>query len=239
MDLVYIVGKSSYNFDLLYSLRSVDEHVTGFDQVFIVGYKPHFVSGVGYIPTKQTGSKWQNGLGNIIAACRDPRVSEDFVLMNDDFFALRGVDVRKDLKYNAGPLAEIVAKYKEKKPSLWQQALIDALGILKDVKNPKSYALHIPMVINKVKALEMLEREDVRALMDAGKVVSFRSLYGNLYPARTRRMDDVKIPRTEDLTDKWSGGQWISTYDGMVRNARYRRLNAWIKSLPKSARFEA
>ena len=236
MDLVYIVKKAAYNFDLLYSLRSVDEFVTGFDKVFIAGYKPFYVSGIKSIPTKQDGTKWRNALGNVIAACKSPLVSDDFVLMNDDFFAIRPVDIQA-CRFSRGSLAETVKKYRSKpKNSLWEQGHIDVLDLLKQLKVRRcvDYSLHVPMILNKQKFLAMIAMPEVQAFLATDRPLMFRTLYGNLYPSKTKKISDVKIPKTEDLSKKWTAGSWISTYDGVIRNARYPMLNEYLKQLPVS-----
>ena len=236
MDLVYIVKKAAYNFDLLYSLRSVDEFVTGFDRVFIAGYKPHYVSGIRSIPTKQNGTKWRNALENVIAACKSPLVSDDFVLMNDDFFAIKPVDI-SECKFSRGSLTDKVKRILEKpKRSLWEQGHVDVLDLLQQLKVRRrgDYSLHVPMILNKQKFLAMVNLPEVQEFLATGKPLMFRTLYGNLYPEKTKKIEDVKIPKTEDLSKKWTAGSWISTYDGVIRNARYPLLNEYLKQLPVS-----
>ena len=60
MDIVYIIGKGSKwnNQELKYSLRSIAKYGINIGKVFIVGYKPNFVSDeVIYIPCDDIGEK--------------------------------------------------------------------------------------------------------------------------------------------------------------------------------------
>jgi hypothetical protein len=89
MDILYILGKGSprNDLELLFSLRSLKKHMGDMGKVFIVGEKPTWLKGVVHIPCLDPYEKhWQNALFKIKKACADERISETFLLMNDDFF---------------------------------------------------------------------------------------------------------------------------------------------------------
>jgi len=92
MDAVYILGSGSVaeNKEILYSVRSLFLHMLDLENVYVIGEKPELVPGAIHIladdPYKE---KWKNALHKTKIACAHPDISEDFVLMNDDFFALQ------------------------------------------------------------------------------------------------------------------------------------------------------
>jgi hypothetical protein len=91
MDIVYIYRHSRDDGrELRYSLRSLSNVPHG--KVFIIGDKPKWTKGIVHVPASDPhGLKALNALHKITVACRDPRVSEDFVLMNDDFYVLKPI----------------------------------------------------------------------------------------------------------------------------------------------------
>lgn len=90
MDIVYILGNGSIsnNDELRYSMRSLERYCLDLGNIFVVGEQPEFISDDNHIIAEDKFKKpWQNALHKIRTACADERVSEEFLLMNDDFFA--------------------------------------------------------------------------------------------------------------------------------------------------------
>lgn len=91
MDVVYILGSGSLvkNEEIRYSLRSLERNMLDIADVYIVGEKPEFLKDFIHIPSQDLSpEKWRNAYKKIKIACADSRISEDFLLMNDDFFML-------------------------------------------------------------------------------------------------------------------------------------------------------
>lgn len=91
MDAVYILGNGSKvgNEEIRYSVRSLDYHMLDLDRVFIVGANPGLLPGAIHIPFSEPHEEgWKNTYAKVLAACNDERISETFLLMNDDFFML-------------------------------------------------------------------------------------------------------------------------------------------------------
>ena len=219
-DIVYIVGEKGDGFELRYSLRSLQN--LPHRQVFIVGHKPEWVRNVIHVPTEQPRSKYSNARDNIRAAARDPRVSEDFVLMNDDFFILAPVaDVPV---WHHGDLKDFVRGYKNRGP--YYQRLKGTVEIIAGLnrRNPmipngpfyarRNYELHVPAVFNKARILELAERFE-----HAGKR-AFRSLYGNYYRIGGEYHEDVKFVR--HLTERSVPADFMSTSNEFAETAEFR-----------------
>lgn len=91
MDAVYILGTDSpvENLEILYSVRSLETHMADLRNVYVVGDLPANLPGVIHVPAiDETPYKWKNAYLKIKKACEIPELSEEFLLMNDDFYML-------------------------------------------------------------------------------------------------------------------------------------------------------
>ena len=91
MDAVYILGDGSLanNEEIRYSIRSLEKNMLDLRDIYIVGADPGFLSGIKHISALDTSlQKGQNAFHKITTACTIPELSEEFLLMNDDFFML-------------------------------------------------------------------------------------------------------------------------------------------------------
>ncbi len=89
MDVVYILGTGSLANDneIRYSLRSLQEHMADLGTVYVIGESVPFLPGVVHIPAKDIyPKKWQNAMHKTLIACGLADLSDEFLLMNDDFF---------------------------------------------------------------------------------------------------------------------------------------------------------
>ncbi len=246
MDLVYIVKAEEKNEDLRYSLRSVAKFVPH-DKIWIIGYKPSWVTNVEYIPVAQNlGSKWKNSVNNIIQACQCDNISDNFILMNDDFFAIKPIEnLEESVNLSLGDMSNIVSKHKKKKvDSNWGKAfvyidqLLESLGVERPYCN---YETHTPMMINKKKYLEAMNLPEVKAFMKTSKVLHKRSLYGNLNKIETKTLSkDVKLfQKKDDTLERAKICDWISVYDGQVGNFKFTKLNNMLYTLfPDPCEYE-
>lgn len=246
MDLVYIVKADEKNEDLKYSLRSVAKFVPH-DKIWIIGYKPTWVTNVEYLPVAQNlGNKWKNSVNNIIQACNCDKISENFILMNDDFFAIKPIEnLEESINLSLGNIDSVVAKHKRKKvDSNWGKAfvyidqLLESLGVERPYYN---YESHTPMMINRNKYLEIMNLPKVKAFMKTSKVLHKRSLYGNLNKTETKVLyKDVKLSQKRDDTlERAKICDWISVYDNQVGNTKFLHLNSMLRNLfPTPCEYE-
>ena len=182
MDFVYIC-KPGDNEELRYSIRSV---LYSFPdaKIWVVGGKPSWYSG-NYVYVDQNHHKYANAINNLHAICDSNEISEEFVLMNDDFFIIKKI-YRIDQFYN-GLLSTKIDKYTKitgssmyiKKLMLTRTRLIDY-----GISNPLDYELHVPMV---------MEKEKLKRIILKYPSCLWRSMYGNIYSVGGSQMDDVKI----------------------------------------------
>ena len=91
MDVVYILGSGSLvkNEEIRFSIRSLEAHMLDLRNIYIIGEDPEILTAVKKIPSGDSfPEKWKNAYHKIIRACSIPEISEEFLLMNDDFFML-------------------------------------------------------------------------------------------------------------------------------------------------------
>jgi hypothetical protein len=182
MDFVYIC-KDGDNEELRYSIRSV---MSSFPdaKVWIVGGKPSWYSG-NFLFVEQRSAKYINAYNNLKTICFLDEISEDFILMNDDFYIIE--KLKSIENFHGGLLIDKINLYKKiintngyvLKLEKTFNKLID-LGI----KNPLDYELHVPMIMNK---------EKLRHVLKYGNEFLWRSMYGNIFNVGGKEMSDVKV----------------------------------------------
>lgn len=189
MDIVYVVKEDLKNDSeaLRYSLRSLKN--LPHDKVVIAGEKPSWVRNVLYLPVPQAKAKHENWRANLLAAAQHPDVSEDFVLMNDDFFIMKPIPEIPN--YNFGSLKNVLQHYRDRyeETSTYMQHMECMYHKLLNMgfKDPISYELHTPMTMNKQKVMAL---SDHMAWPDCSQ---FRSLYGNIHHVGGKTVKDVKV----------------------------------------------
>lgn len=169
MDLVYIC-RDGDNEELRYSIRSAVKNLQH-DNIWVVGGKPDWYTG-NYIEVRQSADKYYNARQNMKTIIASSEISQDFILMNDDFFILKKI-VRLQT-YHGGSLMERIRELRRKYgSSSYTTMLTSTLNYLKrnhNIKRPLNYALHIPFVMNKEKLSQIIDAE-----------VSWRIAYGNVF----------------------------------------------------------
>ena len=182
MDFVYIC-KDGDNEELRYSIRSV---MASFPdaKVWVVGGKPSWYKG-SFIFVQQRSAKYINAVNNLKQICSSKEISEQFVLMNDDFYIIENIN--KVDTHHGGLLLDKINLYKKlTSKSGYILKLEKTLNKLSDlsIKSPLDYDLHVPMV---------MEKEKLATTLKHGGEFLWRSMYGNLFNLGGEQIDDVKI----------------------------------------------
>ena len=182
MTIVYVVGEESE--ELRYSLRSLINYPH--DNVVLVGDLPRFINTqhVHFIKGNRYPNKHRNTTDNIRLACLSDKVSDDFVLFNDDFFITAPVTPQN---YHRGSVDDNYNKMPN--DTYWQDARLTQA--LTGLQGMLSYDLHVPMIMNKQNYLDMLVL--FKDEMKQQKRFHKRSVYGNLFIKDAEYMEDVKI----------------------------------------------
>ena len=196
MDIVYLVKDSPTNEELTYSMRSLVN--IPHDKAFLVGGCPGNIdrNKVIYIPTLQGPNKYKNTTLGLKTVCEDSRLSEDFILMNDDFFILKPIqDPVSELNLCRGTISDVLAEIRSRigVDTYYTISMAQTEVFLQDFgyNRPLSYELHIPMAMNKKTFLGLFLLNYIGSIQYG----NYRSIYGNLYLKDSRVVKDVKIYR--------------------------------------------
>ena len=182
MDFVYIC-KDGDNEELRYSIRSV---MASFPdaKVWLVGGRPSWYTG-DFIFIQQRSAKYINAVNNLKAICASEDISEEFVLMNDDFYIIKPIDSVET--FHGGLLLDKINLYKKiSQKSGYIFKLEKTFDKLRDLglKSPLDYELHVPMI---------MEKKKLKTTLKHGSDFLWRSIYGNLFNVGGVQIEDVKV----------------------------------------------
>ena len=206
MDVVYIC-RSGPNEELRYSIRSVEKNLPH-NNIWVIGQSPEWYKG-SFIEVKNVNAKYSNARANLDALIRSKLITEDFILMNDDFFIMRPIE--KISYFYEGTLLERAERNELLTTTgAYTQLLYNTYDkLLKmGIEEPLNYEMHIPMIMNKKKLKEVLRY----------KTCLWRSLYGNIYEVGGTDREDVKVYVNNSSNPKsyeWRGKNfsYLSTQD--------------------------
>jgi hypothetical protein len=182
MDFVYIC-KDGNNEELRYSIRSVVKSFPD-SNIWVVGGKPTWYAG-NYINIKQVLTKYRNAIQNLNAICNSNEISEEFILMNDDFYIVKNINTIET--YHGGLLLDKINLYQKiNSNSNYTRKLAATYKKIKslNIESPLDYELHIPMIMEKKKLKQILQNNDQ---------FLWRSIYGNVFGVGGEQMEDVKV----------------------------------------------
>lgn len=233
MDVVYLLKNSQTNEELVYSLRSLVN--IPHDKVFLVGGCPSEINRekVIYVPVIQGGNKYLNTSNSLKVICEDSRLSKEFILMNDDFFILKPIkEPKEELNLCRGTIKEVIAEMESRLNccTTYLAQMRETLQFLSNLgyKQPLSYELHIPIVMDKEKILGLFSRNYINNAVTSHK----RSIYGNVYLWDSKPIKDVKVYANMFLP--LGSDKFLSTED-----MSWPRVSTFIKKLfPSKSPYE-
>lgn len=235
IDLVYILGEGSQwgDNEIRYSLRSVETNVPDAGKIFIVGICPQFLdkTKVKHIVSDDPfNHKLKNAIWKLRIACLTSQISDDFMLMNDDFIFLR--KLHEAPLYHRGYLRTMKRTHTTH-GGYYYKAINDTIELLKEfsVEKPLNYEVHFPMVLNRKKFLKATDLVDFTRM---GYL--FRSFYGNYYHIGGQYRKDMKIYRWPDFF-KTTGHDFISLDNKICEDPAFQK---WIdRRFPERSIYEA
>lgn len=197
-------------------MRSIEKNFPG-HKIWFSGYRPKFFSGnLNVVENATLGdNKYQRSHNNQYAAVMDDRISDPFLLFNDDFFVMKPLGEFEDR--HRGPLAESIRRLEAKVgASGYLNGMKLTLRILQEMgfEEPVDYGLHIPLTIHKQKWLEAWK---IKQGYDHEKYpVHMRTLYGNMAGLAVEAMEDVKI--SDETTAPKGDEPFLSTMNDSFTN---------------------
>jgi hypothetical protein len=233
IDLVYILGTGSRwnDNEIRYSLRSVENYFPSAGRIFIIGECPDWATNIIHIKINDKfDNKLLNARAKYMVAATDKQISKNFILMNDDFFFLKGVNSIPN--YSRGTMKEMMAKHPSKNGyyyrSLWDtQKRLDAMGIPDAI----DFEVHAPIILNKEKL------ENVIWLIGEEKAYSIRSCYGNLVGLKPKKVMDFKAANIAEFAfQKMQRSEFLSINDALICDDFFRD---WLKNkYPRKSKYE-
>lgn len=194
IDILYIKGVKSPNEDneLLYSLRSLSKNVKDSGRVFVTGKCPSFVKNIIHTPVDDIGCKMINHWWKVTQTILQTDISDNFVLMYDDIFFLKEIELSKYPFYNMGQLGEHITgtpQYRKNLEEARRWLYNNGYGRI-------DFELHVPIIYNREKFLKL--REIYEPYIDKPVAPAPRSIYGNIYNLPTEYREDLKIRNKSD-----------------------------------------
>jgi len=189
MDIVYPYRKDRRD-DLKYSLRSLEniEH----DSVFIVGDYEDYFCNIIYIRAEDNYKRnTSNIVSKLLKVCEIERLSDDFILMNDDFFFLEEQEI---VNYNMGTLKE---HGKMRDYDCYRKTLIKTEKLLRrklGIRTPISYEPHYPIIINKKEFKRIFNSVNWE-----NENIVWRSVYGNLTKMKSIKAEPISPNKIKDF----------------------------------------
>jgi len=202
-------GSRNNDLELRYCLRSMEQYLTGYGDVFIIGRKPGWLKNVIHIPfdegfAPQGYEKERNIYNKIMAACADDRVTDDFLFMNDDHFLKAQHEANRFPFCSCGRLSDklTVTDYK--------YTVNNTMSVLWPT-DPAYADIHCPILYNKhlFKALEEYDWQ-----VKFGYCI--KTLYCHRWSRFTHKVADMKIDAkysAEQITQAIKGRPWFSIGD--------------------------
>lgn len=167
--------------ELRYSIRSL-QNLNNFNgEIFIIGDREDWFQNITFISSKgRFNSPYGDVENKTMVAINDPRIADDFILMNDDIYITKKTTL-KDLQGGEITTGGVgIYKRGQDKTRQW---LID------NGYPTKKYSIHVPMIMNKEKRLHV---HNIIEQSLNGVPLLARNIYGNLFCKNADYYEDKK-----------------------------------------------
>lgn len=182
LDIVYPYKAASDHLEINVSIKSLRKFVPIYRNIYIIGDNPQ-IEGTIHIQAYDNNDlvfgKNRNIMEKIYLACTMPAISDDFLMMNDDFFWLKQTDIT-NYPYYSGSFQHILDR---KDTDIYKQELIRTM---RDIDNFQYFDIHKPIIYNKVKFMDAMGSHNWRL----PKLV--KSLYCNYWNITGKPTEDHK-----------------------------------------------
>jgi len=234
MDAVYVLGTGSRcnDLELFYSLRSLQEYISGIDRVFIIGTRPRWMYTDYHIPAKdQRACKEANIMEKLLRACEIPDLSEDFFHVHDDHFAM-APRIASELPYwRGGSLFDLASRLRIN--NHYRGALLNTHhALLERGLTTFNYDLHVPIIYNKKLFPEIMRSYN----WDTPRGFVVKSLYANSAGVVSTFRRDLKLEHRHTISEIVAlikGQEWWSTGPSAINN-NLKDLLAALYKIPSN-----
>lgn len=224
-DIVYILKGTLDTDELRYSLRSVEANFPH-RFVWFVGGQPAGFKPDRALPHQQTGAnKWEHIRSSMLRIAREPELSEEFFLFNDDFYVMK-LQTGKFINFTDRTLGWRIGQLRNEYTVLtnYTKTLVKANEELKIQGHPTdNFEVHLPMLFEKALIPSILKCSSPQ----------MRSIYGNINRVEHIQHDDVKVYDFDTVPDD---PDYLSTNDKTFERGK---VGEYIrKTFPNPSRFE-
>jgi len=248
-DVVYVLGTGSSwgNNEIRFSIRSFVKYFENLRNIVIVGECPVWLKGVVHIPCPdKTGINKDARMAlKILAACKDYRVSENFIFCTDDTLLLQPTKDADFCGWHDGPILYDSVKDKnehrgttDSSPahSEWYANVYRTGEELKRRNLPDNNydRAHAPQPINKKEFTEILSTWKI---FETNYTIS--NIYNNsskIFKGCKAQNAKVYKPTPEDEIIFLTSGKWCLNYND---SAMDEQLKQWLyKIFPEASKYE-
>jgi len=230
VDIVYVFKKwHNASIEMKYSLQFLSNF--DHDNLYIIWEDPWFVKNFTHIPFTDWPDKRMNLMAMYKIICKDKRISDDFVLMNDDIYIINKID--SIWFYSNNTLEAHAESHLSRQPkgSYW----LSLQKAYNDFKWGLSFETHCPAIFNKDKLLYTLEKYNNWPAM--------KSVYCNHYGIKWSELQfwektDCKI--YNDSREPFDLDRpFVSSNDGIARSIYFfDLLEKALKKIPNELRYK-
>lgn len=237
MDVVYLhsAGSPGGCNEIRYSLRSLQKHLSGIDNVCIVGDDPGIFKNIIHIdyPNKHKYNRARNIYEKILRACQEDSLSDHFFYCSDDIYLLRDYEARCFPYYYCSTLPEMLKTIS--KENYYKQHVENTYNALIGRGLPTVYFNgHTPIVYHK----ELFKKVMAEYDWEIKKGYIAKSIYANTLRIPGEFMPDVKFhtPKTKTAIYRMlKGASIFSTSDDSI-NAEMNEVREEL--WPVASRWE-
>lgn len=224
-DVIYILRDELRTDELRYSLRSIERNFPH-RMVWFVGSAPKGYKPDRVLKHRQFGiNKWDRIRSSMFEVIKQPELTEEFYLFNDDFFVMKPFE-GEFVNYVDRTLNDRINEFKaENNMNCYAQTLVDARDELASMGyNTMNFEVHMPMLFKKGQVFEAVTKCPSPQM---------RSIYGNVTGCPYQQHKDVKIRQADGVpTDM----DFLSTSD---KSFLYGEVGAYIRKVfDKECRYE-
>jgi hypothetical protein len=218
------------NIELKYCLRSIEKHLYGVGNIFIIGHCPEWVQNVIHIPADEDPRnrfRDRNIMNKMLIPCKDERVSDDFLMVHDDHFLLTDYEAGAFPYYHMGLMNEGQGQYGDTKQN--------TKSLLSFTESFNNYDCHCPIVFNKQLFMRSV------ALADWSKWYGYclKTLYCVMNGIDGEYMEDIKIRmplKCSSIMELLHDRSWFSIGDRCWTDGGMKEV---LQTLyPNKSRFE-
>ena len=224
--------------ELKYSLRSLEKNASILiDNVWIVGEMPTWASNLNHLPAGNPFSRIEDFRAKVTAAANHPHVSEQFLLMHDDFFLIKPIE--KFQAYHMGSLHDYIDEMFQD-PTIsrrYVKVVETTYNWMKSqgFSDQLTWQGHRPLLWDKARLADSLKKYPKGLALD---VVGLYEMAGSEHRDYATRGVNSKVYETEvSLKEKLQqlDHPWLSTSDSAFSG----RAGAFIRQMfPEPSDYE-